>query len=95
MEAVAEIEQAPVREEDRRPLFTPEQQKAFDRAFARREAKLRREHEAKLALMRNDLSETVAIAKQLLERCADRVSREDAKTIRQGLMEIKEAHGTN
>lgn len=34
---------------DKEPLFTPEQQKAFDRAFAKREAKLRAEFDQRFA----------------------------------------------
>lgn len=79
---VGEGEQPKPRE--KRVPFTPEQQKTFDRAFARREAKIRHEQEA----MRRDLFETVALTAQLLERCSDRVSLSDQRAIRSGLNAI-------
>jgi|ERR1017187_3550978 hypothetical protein len=68
-----------------RATFTAVQQKAFDRAFSRKEGKLRRELEA----MRKDLLETVALMAQLLERCRDRISRQDATAITTGLCAIE------
>jgi len=67
-----------------RVIFTPEQQKVFDRAFAKRERKLRVEFDA----MRKDLFETVALTGQLLERCSDRISLSDQRAIRSGLNAI-------
>jgi argininosuccinate lyase len=69
----------------REPLFNAEQQKAFDKAFAKRERKLREEY----GRMREDLLDTVAVTAQLLEICRDRVSVEDESSIRDGLVEIK------
>lgn len=68
----------------RRVEFTPEQQEAFDRAFRKREAKLRREFEK----MRADLLDTAEVTSQLLNRCKDRISLEDARAIRAGLKAI-------
>lgn len=65
-------------------LFTPDQQKAFDKAFAKREAKIRGEFEQ----MRTDLLETIALTGQLLDRCRDRISAEDQRAIRSGLQAI-------
>ena len=41
---------------DKEPLFSAEQQKAFDRAFAKREAKLRREFEEQFAALKTSSS---------------------------------------
>jgi hypothetical protein len=71
-----------------REKLSTEQQKAFDRAFAKREAKLRRQFEQ----MRTDLLETVGLCDQLLQRCADRLSAEDARAVRMGLNAIKIEH---
>lgn len=68
-----------------RAQFTPEQQLVFNRAFAKREAKLRRELEP----MRRDLLETCALTAQLLGRCLDRISQGDALAITTGLREIE------
>src|ERR1017187_5371120 len=89
MPAAGEVEQVPASGDTRniveRPHFNPAQQKAFDRAFARKEGKLRRELEA----MRKDLLETVALTGQLLDRCRDRISVEDQRAIRSGLEAIR------
>jgi hypothetical protein len=90
---VAEREQAPVQANEgfyrRRPkdepLFNHEQQEAFDKAFSRRERKIRGEYEA----MRRDFFETIEITQQLLERCKDRVSVEDECAIRDGLQAMR------
>src|SRR5581483_4437162 len=55
------------------PLFNAQQQLAFDKAFTRRERKVRAEYQGVLT----DLFETVGIAKELLARCKDRLSVED------------------
>jgi hypothetical protein len=68
-----------------RARFTPEQQEAFDRAFRKRERKLRGEYEA----MRTDFFETIQITQQLLERCKDRISVEDECAIRDGLQAMR------
>ncbi|MFL6306893.1 MAG: hypothetical protein ACJ72H_25455 [Candidatus Sulfotelmatobacter sp.] len=68
-----------------RARFTPEQQEAFDRAFRKRERKLRGEYEA----MRTDFFETIQITQQLLERCKDRISCEDECAIRDGLQAMR------
>lgn len=79
--------------ETREPLFNAEQQRAFDRAFKRREKKLRNEYESKLAAAIRDLLQTAVIAQQLLNRAKDRVSREDFISIRTGLQEISDEYG--
>jgi hypothetical protein len=68
-----------------RPQLTPEVQKIFDRAFGKKEGKLRRE----LEMMRRDLLETTALTGQLLDRCRDRISLEDQRAIRSGLEAIR------
>ena len=70
------------------PLFNPEQQKAFDKAFRKREAKIRAEYEPML----RDLLDTVEVTQQLLERCKDRISTEDECSIRDGLQAIRRDH---
>lgn len=69
----------------REPPFTPAQQRIFDRALAKQKGKLRRELDG----MRRDLLETVALTGQLLKRCSDRISRQDATAITTGLREIE------
>jgi hypothetical protein len=68
-----------------RAHFTPDQQKVFDRAFAKREAKIRGQYER----MRKDLFDTCALTLQLLERCGDRMSIEDQRAILTGLNAIR------
>ena len=68
-----------------RVRLTPEQQKVFDRAFSKRERKLRLEFDA----MRKDLFETLALTTQLLERCGDLISLSDQRAIRSGLNAIR------
>jgi hypothetical protein len=65
--------------------FTTDQQKVFDRAFAKREAKIRGQYEP----MRKDLLDTCALTAQLLERCGDRMSIEDQRAILNGLNAIR------
>lgn len=50
--------------EEKDPLFTPEQQKAFDKAFAKREAKLRREYETRYATQTSSSPQGTAPAKE-------------------------------
>ena len=74
----AEQEAKPERAEDgkfkaketKEPLFTPEQQKAFDKAFARREAKLRREFEEQLAAKTSSNTQGAAPAKEPTKEAA-------------------------
>jgi hypothetical protein len=73
---------------DERAEFTPQQQRAFDRAFRKREAKLRREY----AGMRRDLLDTVALAAQLLDRCRDRIGPDDQQMITEGLEAIRKEY---
>jgi hypothetical protein len=77
------------------PLFNFHQQKAFDRAFAKREAKLRAEYEEKLSRSNADLLETVTLAYRLLKKCDDRMSRTDAREIEVGLLEITREYGNS
>ena len=90
---VAEVEQ--VHDKLYRPpkperlTFTAEQQKVFDRAFSKREAKLRREADA----MRKDLLDTIGVTHQLLGICSDRISVADERAIRGGLNDIRLAYG--
>jgi len=49
---------------DKEPLFSAEQQKAFDKAFARREAKLRREFEEQIAAIKSSTTQGAAPAKE-------------------------------
>jgi len=67
------------------PLFNAQQQLAFDKAFTRRERKVRAEYQGVLT----DLFETVGIAKELLARCKDRLSVEDQVAILDGLEGIR------
>ncbi|MGB9072735.1 MAG: hypothetical protein WCC22_08685 [Terriglobales bacterium] len=69
----------------RQPLFTAEQQEIFNRAFAKRERKVRAEYES----MRRDLLETVALLEQLLPRCRDRIGIEDQRAILNGVNAIR------
>ena len=69
----------------REPLFNDEQQKAFTKAWSKRERKL---HAAYAGVLR-DLFETVDIAKQLLTRCTDRLSVEDQVAILDGFEGIR------
>jgi hypothetical protein len=86
-------EQAPVQADDayyrRRPkgepLFNQEQQEKFDKAFSRRERKLRAEYHGVLT----DLFETVGIAEQLLQRCKGLISVEDQVAILDGFQGIR------
>lgn len=50
--------------EEKDPLFTPDQQKAFDKAFAKREAKLRREYETRYATQTSSSPQGTAPAKE-------------------------------
>lgn len=52
------------------PLFTPDQQKAFDKAFARREAKLRREYDERIAAIESKQSQGAAPAKEPTQEAA-------------------------
>lgn len=70
------------------PAFTPEQQEAFDRAFRKREAKLRLEFEG----TRKDLLDTAELTGQLLERCRDRMSVDDQRAISEGLAAIRKEY---
>jgi len=77
------------RPQKREPLFTEEQQKAFDRAFAKRERKLRAEYDPLL----RDLLDLAEVVRHLLVRCKDRISLEDECSIRDGLQAICREHG--
>jgi hypothetical protein len=79
-------EQAPRHE---RVRLTPEQQKAFDRAFRKREAKVR----AESAAMLKDLLDTCEVTHQLLGICSDRISVADQRAIRTELNDIRLAYG--
>jgi hypothetical protein len=91
------VEQAPVQIDDayyRRqpkgePLFNQEQQKAFDKAFSRRERKIRAVSEA----MRKDLLDTLEVTHQLLGICGDRIAVADQRAIRNELNNIRLAYG--
>jgi hypothetical protein len=72
-----------------RVRLTPEQQEAFDRAFRKREAKVRAESEA----MRKDLLDTLEVTHQLLGFCSDRISVADQRAIRNELNAIRLAYG--
>lgn len=69
-----------------RPHFTPVQQKAFDRAFAKREAKLRAEFAALEGKLRNDIMEMVWACEQLLFK---KLSPQHAQEIARGVDQIK------
>lgn len=69
-------------------LFSPEQQKAFDRAFGKREAKIRQQCEERLHSVIQDLLELAALTEQILSRCQD-LDPQDAEDIRHGLQEIR------
>ena len=69
-----------------RPHFTPVQQKAFDRAFAKREAKLRAEFAARGAHCRNDIAELCWACEQLLFK---KLSPQHAQEIARGVDQIK------
>lgn len=56
--------------DDKEPLFTPDQQKAFDKAFARREAKLRREYDERIAALESQKSQGAAPAKEPTKEAA-------------------------
>jgi hypothetical protein len=72
-----------------RVRLTPEQQEAFDRAFRKREAKVR----AESAAMRKDLLDTLEVTHQLLGFCSDRISVADQRAIRNELNAIRLAYG--
>jgi hypothetical protein len=72
----------------REPLFNQEQQDAFDKAFSRRERKIRGEYEA----MRRDFFDTIEVMAQLLERCKDRISLEDECMIRDGIQAMRKEY---
>lgn len=74
------------------PLFNAEQQKRFDKAFGKREAKLRAEYEQKISRLTVDLMDTTGLLEQLLSRSLDRLSPEDAAVIRRGIEEIRKEH---
>jgi len=69
----------------REPLFSEEQQRVFDRAFAKRERKLRAEYD----LILRDLLELAEVVRHLLVRCKDRISAEDECSISDGLQAIR------
>jgi hypothetical protein len=92
---LAEIKDLRSQVETREPLFDEDQQKAFDKAFAKRGAKLKCEHEASMALVVADLLETVTLAYRLLKKCDDRMSRTDAREIEVGLLEITREYGNS
>jgi len=72
-----------------RVRFTPQQQEAFDKAFRRREAKLRQRYEPII----RDLMDTVEVTQQLLERCKDRICAEDQVAILDGLQAMRKEYG--
>jgi hypothetical protein len=55
---------------EKEPLFTADQQKAFDKAFARREAKLRREFEEQIAAVKSSTTQGTAPAKEPTKEAA-------------------------
>lgn len=57
--------------DEKEPLFTPEQQKAFDKAFARREAKLRREFDEKIAAKTSSTTQGAAPANEPTKEAAN------------------------
>src|ERR1019366_2216704 len=69
-----------------RPHFNPVQQRAFDRAFSRREAKLRAEFAALEGKLRNDIMEMVWACEQLLFK---KLSPQHAQEIARGVDQIK------
>ncbi len=87
-----EVTPGPHQFKAKEPIFNAEQQKRFDRAFGKREAKLRSEYEPKLARVIGDLLDTAGLLEQLLERCGDRLSPEDVTSIRRGIEEIRSEH---
>jgi hypothetical protein len=92
---LAEIKDLRSQVETREPLFDEDQQKAFDRAFHKREGKLRAEYEEKSSRSISDLLETVTLAYRLLKKCDDRMSRTDAREIEVGLLEITREYGNS
>jgi hypothetical protein len=56
---------------DKEPLFTPEQQTAFDKAFRKREAKIRREYEDRIAAIESAKQQGTAPAKEPEETAAE------------------------
>jgi len=88
---ITEVEQAQsegAKPRNTRVTLTPEVQEVFDRAFRKREAKIRREYEA----MRRDFIESLEVMGQLLERCKDRISVEDECLIRDGLKAMRKEY---
>jgi adenine C2-methylase RlmN of 23S rRNA A2503 and tRNA A37 len=75
--------------------LTEQQQEWFNRAFKKKEAKLRAEYEEKLSRSNADLLETVTLAYRLLKKCDDRMSRADAREIEVGLLEITREYGNS
>lgn len=73
----------------REPLFTEEQQKRFDRAFGKREAKLRAEYEQKIARMTIDLLDAADLLRQLLPICQGRIDPQTAAQIQRGVNDIQ------
>jgi hypothetical protein len=73
----------------REPLFNEAQQKAFEKAWSKRERKLHADYAGVL----RDLIDTVGLTMQLLERCKDRLSVEDEVAIRDGLIAIGNQYG--
>ena len=71
-----------------RVRLTPEVQEIFDRAFRKRERKIRGEYE----VMKKDFFETIEVTTQLLERCKDRISVEDECAIRDGLQAMRKEY---
>jgi hypothetical protein len=72
-----------------RVRLSPEAQQAFDRAFRKREAKIR----AESAAMLKDLLDTCEVLHQLLGICSDRISVADQRAIRNALNDIRLAYG--
>lgn len=57
-------EQGKFKAKEKEPLFSADQQKAFDRAFAKREAKLRREFDEQIAAQKSSSAQVTAPAKE-------------------------------
>jgi hypothetical protein len=53
------------------PMFSADQQKAFDRAFAKREAKLRREYDERIAAIESSTKQATPPAKEATQAAAE------------------------
>jgi hypothetical protein len=83
---ITEIAEPVTREARERAVFTPEQQKAFDRAFRKREAKLRRHYA-------DDMLDMADLLTQLLVICGERIELNERNEISKELEEIRKEYG--